>query len=391
MKIVALSPVLRILARGFCLLGALALSGCSVFSSYDERYDPAPLTTYEPGATAQVVWRASPGSGMGVGFAPIVVAEAVYAAAVNGGVGKYELATGRPLWQTRTNVRLSAGVGSDGIVTAVASPWGDVIAFDDNGAEIWRSRATSEVTIPPAVGDGVVVVRSGDYRIQAFNAETGERLWSLQRPGPALALRTSTRMVIEQGLVLTGLPGGRLMAIDAMTGSVRWEGIVASPKGASDLERLTDVVGSPQLVGPLLCATAYQGRIACFDMSAGGRPAWAKDFSSASGMTVAGNLAFASDVNGAVYGFALDGGGNLWKQSALRNRQLSAPAVVNGVVAVGDLDGYVHFLAPHDGRLLARVTAGKGPIAAPLAATPQGVLVQDGNGGLALISVTNRP
>lgn len=377
----------RALARGFCAAGVLALSGCSMFSSHDERYDPAPLTAYEPGATAQTVWRASPGSGMGVGFAPAVVGDAVYAAAANGGVAKYDLASGKVLWQARANVRLSAGVGSDGIVTAVASPQGDVIAFDDAGKELWRSRATSEVTIPPLVSDGVVVVRSGDYRIQAFNAETGERIWSLQRPGPALSLRTSTRMVMEQGLVLTGLPGGRLMAIDAATGSVQWEGIVASPKGASDLERVTDVVGSPQLAGPLLCAAAYQGRITCFDMSTGGRPAWAKDFSSASGMVTAGSFAFAPDVHGLVYGFALDGGGNIWKQSALRNRQLSAPAVVNGAIAVGDMDGYVHFLAPQDGRLLARVSAGSGPITAPLQSTQYGVLVQDGDGRLALISV----
>lgn len=35
------------------------------------------------------------------------------------------------------------------------------------------------------------------------------------------------------------------------------------PRGASDLERLTDVVGSPQIAGNLLCAVAYQGRIVC--------------------------------------------------------------------------------------------------------------------------------
>jgi len=382
---------LRALVRVSGLLGTLVLTGCGLWPGGDDRYDPAPLTTYESQVQVQVVWRASPGSGMDVGFAPVVIGDAVYAATANGGVGKYELATGRTLWQVRTDVRLSAGVGSDGMITAVASPQGDVIVFDDNGKERWRNRATSEVTIPPAVGDGVVVVRSGDYRIQAFNAETGERIWSVQRPGPALTLRTSTRMVIEQGLVLTGQPGGRLLALDAATGNVQWEGVVASPKGASDLERLTDVVGSPQLVGPLLCAVAYQGRIACFDMITGGRPAWSRDFSSASGMTVAGSFAFASDVNGSVYGFALNDGGNIWKQNALRNRQLSAPAVVNATVAVGDLDGYVHFLAPQDGRLLARVSAGKGPITAPLQATPEGVLVQDGNGSLALISITSRP
>jgi len=376
-----------VLLRGLCLMGVWVLTGCSLFSKSDERYEPAPLTAYEAGATTQLVWRAAPGSGMGVGFAPTVVGDAVYAATANGGVGKYELASGRPIWQTRTQARLSAGVGSDGLVTAVVSAQGEVIAFDDSGKEVWRNRASSEVSIPPVVGDGVVVVRSGDYRIQAFNAQTGERLWSLQRPGPPLALRTTTRMVIEQGLVLTGLPGGRLLAIDALGGSVRWEGVVASPKGASDLERLTDVVGAPHLVGPLLCAVAYQGRIACFDMTAGGRPAWSRDFSSTAGMTVDGRIAFVPDASGVLHAFALDGGGNLWKQDALRNRRLSAPAALEAAVAVGDLDGYVHFLAPHDGHLLARVSLGRGAITAPLTATPYGVLVQDGNGGLAMIAV----
>jgi len=382
-----LNPVLAC-RRAALLVAAFALTGCSMFSASDaDRRAPAPLTQLDAGGTARVIWRASVGSGAGVGFAPLVLGNAVYAAAANGTVGKYLMATGQPVWQARANTRLSAGVGSDGNVTAVVSTQGEVIAFDDAGKELWRSRATSEVLLPPVVGDGVVVVRSGDYRVQAFDAKTGERLWNVQRPGPVLALRAPAGMVMTQGVVLTGLPGGRLLMIHAATGAVQWEGIVASPKGASDLERLTDVVGTPQIAGSLLCAVAYQGRIACFDMSQGGQSAWAKDFSSASGLTVAGRFAFASGVNGAVVGFALDNGNTLWAQERLRNRRLSAPAVVNGTVAVGDLDGYVHFLSPQDGRLLARVSAGRGPIQAPLQATPDGVLVQDANGALALVQV----
>ncbi|MCH3719238.1 PQQ-binding-like beta-propeller repeat protein, partial [Campylobacter lari] len=82
-------------------------------------------------------------------------------------------------------------------------------------------------------------VRSGDYRIQAFDANNGERLWSVQRPGPALALRSAAQMVLAEGLVITGLPGGKMMAIASDSGNVQWEGTVATPRGASDLERLT--------------------------------------------------------------------------------------------------------------------------------------------------------
>jgi len=377
----------RRIARGACLAAAgLALAACSLFSHDDGRYDPVPLTEYKPGLSVRTLWKAQVGKGGGIGFAPAIVEGAIYAAAADGSVGKYDLASGRPAWRSSAETKLSAGVGSDGTTTAVASPQGEIVAFDDQGKIKWRAKATSEVDIPPVVGNGVVVVRSGDYRIQAFNADNGERLWSVQRPGPALALRSPSQMVMAEGLVITGLPGGKIMAINAGTGNVQWEGIVATPRGASDLERVTDVVGAPQIAGRLMCAVAYQGRIVCFDVSAGGRAIWAKDFSGASGMTLDGSFAYAPDQNSVMYAFALDGGRNIWKQDALRNRHLSAPAAMGGAVAVGDFEGYVHFLASGDGHLLARLSVGGGAIVSPLTATRAGVLVQTGDGDLVMIA-----
>src|SRR5690606_15710391 len=179
---------------------------------------------------------------------------------------------------------LSAGVGSDGRLVAVATTSGEVIAYDAQGQELWRSQAASAVSVPPAVGNGIVAVRTTDYRIQAFDAATGKLRWNVQRPGPALALRTSIRMLSVPNLLIAGMPNGRLMVIDAASGAVRWDGTVSAPRGASDLERITDVVGEPVLVGPLLCGVSYQGRTICFHVSQGGRPVWSQDISSATGM-----------------------------------------------------------------------------------------------------------
>lgn len=374
------------LLRGIALAtGLLALAGCSMFSSNDDRYEPAPLTEYAPGMSVSTIWSTSVGSGSGYGFVPAVVGDAVYAATPNGSVAKLDLATGRELWKASADTKLSAGVGSDGNTTVVASPLGVVFAFDDTGKLKWKAQASSDVSIAPVVGYGAVVVRSGDYRIQAFNIETGDRLWSLQRPGPALALRSNAQMVMAEGLVITGLPGGKLLAINVGSGNVQWEGTVATPRGASDLERLTDVVGAPRIAGNLLCAVAYQGRIVCFDVTQGGRPLWAKDFSSSSGMALDGQFAYAPDQQGVVSAFALDSGTNVWKQAALKNRQLTSPAPLGAAIAVGDLDGYVHFLSRSDGSLLARLSVGGGAIISPLQTTPQGVLVQNGNGNIVLI------
>ncbi|OZI44462.1 outer membrane protein assembly factor BamB [Bordetella genomosp. 5] len=376
----------RLIWRGaFVMSAVLALSACSWFSKDDDRYAPAPLTDYSPAMSARAVWSQSIGSGSGLGFAPTVLGDAVYAATPDGSVGKFDLQSGRVVWKSKAESKLSAGVGSDGTTTAVATPSGEVVAFDDTGKIKWRAKASSDVEIPPVVGYGAVVVRSGDYRIQAFDANTGNRLWSLQRPGPALALRSPAQMVMAEGLVITGLPGGKMLAINVASGNVQWEGTVATPKGASDLERLTDVVGAPRLIGPLMCAVAYQGRIVCFDVTQGGRPLWAKDFSSASGMALDDRFAFAPDQNGVVNAFALENGNNVWKQAGLKNRKLTSPAILGGAVAVGDYDGYVHFLSRSDGRLMARVSVGGGAVVSPLQTTSQGVVVQTGNGNLVLL------
>jgi outer membrane protein assembly factor BamB len=362
-----------------------ALTGCALWTGDDGRYKPTPLTEYKPGLSASIGWKAQIGKGSGIGFVPEVVGSIVYAAAADGSVGKFDLASGAPVWVAKVDKKLLAGVGSDGKTTAVVTSDGTVVALDDNGQVKWRTKASSEVTVPPVVGLGVVVVRSGDYRVQAFNAETGERIWSVQRPGPALALRAPARMLLLEGLVISAIPGGKLIAINAVSGDVQWEGTVAIPKGSTDLERVNDVVGLPALSGTLLCAVAFQGRVICFDIAAGGRTVWSKDFSSSVGLGSDATQLYVPNEHDAISAYGLKNGGLAWRQDALRNRKLTSPAVLPGAVAVGDLAGFVHFLSPTDGQLLARILVGGGAIQAPLVPTPQGILVQSGDGLLVLL------
>ena len=377
----------RVFFRSLVAAGLVALSGCSMFSNHNPRYDPLPLTEYPAGISAAVNWSVSVGSGSGYGFAPFVANGVVYAATPDGRVVAVDLASGRTVWRSELSTRLSSGVGSDGNLTAVAAADGTVITLDAQGRELWRARASSAVNLPPAVGAGLVIVRATDYRIQAFDAATGEARWSVQRPGPALALQTNQQLLVVQGLVISGLPNGRLMAIEAASGNVQWEGTVSASYGATDLERINDVVGTPQIQGPLLCGVTYQGRMVCFDITQGGMPIWEQPFSSNSGMTTDPQRAYAATRRDVVYSFNLGDGTEVWKQAALGNRRLSGPAVTPQAVAFGDFEGYVHFLSRTDGRLLGRIQLGGDAIVSPLLATERGFLVQTGNGNLVLVGI----
>jgi len=361
------------------------LTACSLFSDSDPRNEPAELVEIRAELAAQTAWAVAVGRGGGAGFAPVVVGDAVYAATPDGVVVKVDAASGQVLWRKELGLPLSAGVGADGRAVAVVARNAQVIALDDNGEEQWRARAASEVSIPPLVDEGIVVVRSGDYRVQAFEQTSGELRWSLQRPGPALALKTNMQMQMLQGMVITGLPNGKLLAIDSRSGEAQWEGTVALSSGATDLERIIDIVGSLQLQGEVLCAVAYQGQITCFDLLRGGATLWQQPFSSNTGLGSDVVHVYAANRRDTVQAYGLRDGVLAWTQDALRNRRLSAPAVISSALVLGDFDGYVHFLARDDGRLLERLRVASSPIVSPLIASDYGVLVQTQEGQLLLV------
>lgn len=362
----------------------MAVGGCAWFES-DDRNEPTPLIAFDPKIDASIAWRAPVGSGSSYGFAPAVVGNSVYAASTDGQVARVDLTSGATAWNVQTGQTLSAGVGADADTVAVVNNNAEVIAFDTNGNEKWRAKASSEVNHTPWVGNGVVVVRAGDYRVQAFNAENGERLWNVQRPGPALSLRAPARMTFTEDLIITGMPGGRLLAIEPATGAAVWEGIVAAPRGASDLERVNDVVGIPTIRGDLMCAVAYQGRVTCFDIQKGGAITWAKPFSSIVGLTVDAQHVYVPGARDTITAFKLTDGEVAWRQAVFRNRKLTEPAVHNSAVLFGDFEGFVHALSADSGGLLARVSVGGGAMRAPVISTSQGVLVQAGDSSLSLI------
>ena len=361
------------------------LSGCSLFSSKKEINPPAQLLEFKQALRTQTVWTASVGKAGTFQFSPVYAQGSIFAAAADGTVVRLNAATGQSVWRVNAGGSLTAGVGSDGATTAVVGEKGLVQAFDANGKSLWKVQAPTEVLSAPVVGFGLVVVRSIDNRISAFDAETGARRWVVQRPLPTLTLRTAPGMVMDLQTVYVALPGGRLSALAVNNGAPRWEVAVGDPRGTTELERIADVSGVPALGSRDVCAAAYQGRIGCFD-NANGNVRWIKEFSSSSGTTLNEGYVFSSDDKGAVTQFARDTGASMWRNGKLAYRNLSAPIAVGKAVAVGDYQGYIHFLSRDDGSLVARISTDGSPIQATPVAAGQAVVFQTQAGTLVALA-----
>jgi outer membrane protein assembly factor BamB len=343
---------------------------------------PAELEPLKKPQEVRRLWSHNVGIAEGFTFFPAPSGDAVFAAARDGSVTRLGAAKGDEQWRVSLDLKLSGGVGADDGLVAVASEEGEVVALEaKTGKERWRARVSSEVLAPPAVGAGLVLVRSIDNRVFAFGAADGKRRWVYQRAPSSLVVRAPAGMTIAEGLAFAGFPGGKLAAISLENGAQRWEVAVATPKGATELERVSDVIGYPALQGREVCAAAYRSRVACFD-AASGRQLWARDIPALSGVSLDARFAFVADDRGALHAFDRTNGQSVWKQDKLAHRQLSAPLAGEAAVAVGDFEGYVHFLSRETGAFVARYETDGTAVRAAPQRFGTGLLVQTDEGGL---------
>lgn len=364
------------------------MTGCSTvsstvdslnpFSKSAPKLKPAELSPLQASVDIKSQWQANIGAAGEFAFTPAVVGNAVFAAAHDGSLARYE--GGRQVWRINAGQKLSGGVGADDTLVVVGTPKGEVLAFKaTDGSSAWQARVSSEILAAPAVAGDLVAVRSGDARIFGFEATDGKRRWVYQRSTPALALRSNVGVILTGKALYAGFPGGKLTAIALNNGAALWEATVALPRGATELERIADVASDPVVDGSSVCAVAYQGRVACFDTD-NGRQQWARDVSSISGLDIGTRALFVADEKGAVHAFDRNSGASLWKQDKLFMRSLTRPLALGSRVAIADFQGFVHLLAGEDGAFVGRFATDGSAISVAPQRAPGGFVVQTRNG-----------
>jgi outer membrane protein assembly factor BamB len=365
--------------RVVCALVASALlSACSTlstwlptiptpFSWFHSGPTYGPLPDYQAKATPRLNWQVAVGGKVGGGFAPAVLPDVVYAAGDDGTLVSIDSATGATRWRSTAGMPLSAGVGADATLVVVGTLKGDVLAFDTSGKPLWQGKVSSEVSGPPKPTETMLLVWSIDGKIFGLAPKDGTQKWVYSRTIPPLTVRRFAGGIVTRGGLFTGTTGGKLLAIDAGTGNLAWEGNVTTPKGATELERIADVTSLPVIDEREICAAAYQGRLACFDPLRG-TLIWSRDFGSLGGLAIDNRYLYITDDKNAIQALDKTTGASVWKQDKLSARAPSGPVVVGDYLAVVDGEGYLHLLDRNDGSLVGRLaTDGKATLAQPTA------------------------
>jgi len=362
--------------RGALLAGAAAL--LAACSGGLKKPDPTPLAPLTAKVAGREVWKSDIGD---VNF-PLSVAVAgnTFVVADDGGtVMAMQADTGKEVWRTRVGDKLSAGVGSDGRFAAVVTRENELVVLDA-GKIAWRQQLGSRVNTSPLVAGERVFVMGLDRSVQAFDALDGRKLWTYQRPSDALTLAKAGIVTAFKDTLLIG-QGSKLVGIDPLQGTQRWEVTIASPRGTNEVERLADLVAPALRVGDVVCARAFQSAVACVNAERGSL-LWTRNIGGIDGLGGDDQIVVGVDASDRLTAWRAADGTVAWTGETLLYRDLSPPLGLGKTLIVGDLDGMVHWLSRDSGEEVLRLPTDGKPIRVAPVSSGLTVLVVTSNGGL---------
>jgi outer membrane protein assembly factor BamB len=241
-----------------------------------------------------------------------------------------------------------------GGLVILGSSDGDIVALDaTNGSQRWKKAIASEILAKPLVVNDVVVIRTVDGHVEGLSAADGATKWAVDEQVPRLTLRGTAPPVLANDRIIAGFDNGKVLAIDPRSGEVMWDTIVNSPRGRTELERLSDIDSPARVAGDDIFVVGFQGRVAMLARDSG-QIWWARDASSYRGFTMDDQNLYLTNADSVVIAMRRADGAVQWEQDTMKRRGLTAPAIDGDALVVGDFEGYLHWLDKATGAIVAR-------------------------------------
>lgn len=205
-------------------------------------------------ADGTILWRADTGAHSGPSVSPAAMDDTLFVVGWN--VTALDADSGEKRWTVNPDHAVHGVAVADRVyVGGGSNDGGGVSAFTRYGDEWWRTTEPGQIYTAPAVADDIVFAVSNKGTLSALNASDGSLEWQadvesgIHQP-PAVA---DGRVVVEAG------NGTRTMAFDAETGNQLW----TFKTGVS--------TGGPIIVGDRVLATGANTGIHLLDAGTGDR------------------------------------------------------------------------------------------------------------------------
>jgi len=341
------------------------------------------------GAATQRLWKVNIGAGDGrrgrITADPVVAGGLIYTLDSSAQVSAVTPA-GQLAWQTdltpatdSKDQATGGGMAYDNGVLYVSTGFGRLSAIDARTGQVrWTQKLDATGSGTPLVSGGFVYLVAGDDTGWAIKASDGTIAWRADVAPSIANVLGAPAPVLANKFVVFAFGSGEILGVFRQGGLVRWQAMVAGQRTGRVSSRISDVTGSPVVVGNTIYAGNHSGRIAALD-AGDGTMIWSARQGTMGPVWPAGDSIFAVSDNNQLLRLSASTGENIWAHDLpdfvkAKPRKRAAifahygPVLAGGRLVVASNDGFLRFFSPQDGRLLSSVEIPDGATTGPVVA-----------------------
>lgn len=289
----------------------------------------------------------------------------VIVASPTGDVLAYDLQTGRRVWAYhygapfQTSVTLVSTQTTD--MAVVGTRDGHLLALDTKtGTRRWLADLDGEMRTNAQVARGMLFVTTSNNKISAIDPASGQIIWTHGRMPPSgLSIDGHAQARIVGDRVITGFSDGFAAAFALDSGEVLWSRPLAlHGSGFSDAD------ADPCVMGDTVIMASYAGGLYALDI-ADGHIRWQKPLFQISSLIASDKRVMAADAEGRIYGLDPKTGRCTWQTTVpsapisrfvLKGDDLVFAAGTAGLTVLNANDGKPKQSAPVGERIVADPT-----------------------------------
>ena len=211
--------------------------------------------------------------------APIVANGRVYTIDTLGAVRAFDARTGGLVWASQTPVEKNnaaslygGGIAYDRGKIYATNGLGFVAALDErNGGIVWQVRPGGPLRGAPSVANDSVYVISQDNQIYSLKESDGSTNWSQAASLEVAGVFGSASPAVGQGTVIAGFSSGELNAYRYENGRVVWQDALQRTSIRTSVSSLSDIDADPVIDNGQVIAVGQGGRMVALDLITGQR------------------------------------------------------------------------------------------------------------------------
>jgi outer membrane protein assembly factor BamB len=302
---------------------------------------------------------------------PVVADGRVYTIDTEARVRAFNAQTGAVIWEHQvrgaaspSDALFGGGVSYDNGHIFATNGAGDAACLDAaTGNQVWMVKPGGPLRGAPTVVSDTVYALSQDSQIYALNAENGEIRWQASGSPELAGVFGSAAPAFAQSTLVVGYSSGELTAYRYENGEVVWQDALARTGVSTTVGTLSDIDADPVIDNGRVFAIGQGGRMVAVELITGQR-AWEVNVAGISTPWVAGDWVFVVTDRAQLLAVARSSGRIRWLSQLPHyhnERKHSGPIFWRGPVLAGNRlvlassEGTIVFASPVDGSVQTRL------------------------------------